>query len=261
MKKRILSLCLVGILSFIPVGCAQNKAKETKGTKPVEIYLTRHGKTMLNTTDRMQGWCDAPLTEAGIEVAEYLGKGLDAEGIKFDAAYSSDSGRAIETANIVLDKSGQPDLKVNQSKDLREVSFGIYEGEKTETAWAEVAKANNMTFEEFMDTFDMPRNLDMNAKMPENDMAESSEELANRVKPAMDKIAKETEDNGGGKVLIVSHGITIMSFLEQIAPGSTEELISGLKNASVCKVVYQDGKYTVESVNDMSYVEKGKSEK
>ncbi|MDZ5016527.1 histidine phosphatase family protein, partial [Clostridium perfringens] len=92
-------------------------------------------------------------------------------------------------------------------------------------------------------------------------LAESSEELANRVKPEMDKIPKETEDNGGGKVLIVSHGITIMSFLEQIAPGSTEELISGLKNASVCKVVYQDGKYTVESVNDMSYVEKGKSEK
>lgn len=32
----------------------------------------------------------------------------------------------------------------------------------------------------------------------------------------------------------------------------------GVENASVTKVLYEDGKYTVESVGDMSYVEKGK---
>jgi probable phosphoglycerate mutase len=29
-------------------------------------------------------------------------------------------------------------------------------------------------------------------------------------------------------------------------------------NAAVCKVIYKDGKFTLESFGDMSYVEKGK---
>ena len=37
---------------------------------------------MLNTTDRVQGWADAPLTKDGVAVAEYLGKGLN--GVKFE---------------------------------------------------------------------------------------------------------------------------------------------------------------------------------
>lgn len=231
---------------------------QKKESKPVEIYLTRHGKTMLNTSDRMQGWSDAPLTQPGIDIAEQLGKGLAVDGIKFDAAYSSDSGRAIETANIVLNKSGQPDLKINQSKNLREVSFGIFEGEKNEVAWTAVAKANNMTFEDFMKTFTMPRNLDMMSKMPGNESAESNDTLTQRVRPEIDKIAKEMEANGGGNILVVSHGVTIMNFLESIDPASTKPLIAGLKNASVCKILYKDGKYTIESVNDLSFVEKGK---
>ena len=31
-----------------------------------------------------------------------------------------------------------------------------------------------------------------------------------------------------------------------------------LDNAAVCKVTYQNGEFTVESMADMSYVEKGK---
>lgn len=44
-------------------------------------------------------------------------------------AYSSDSGRAIETANLVLKYSEQSKLKLEQRKDLRELNFGIFEGE------------------------------------------------------------------------------------------------------------------------------------
>ncbi len=27
-----------------------------------ELYVVRHGKTMFNTLQRVQGWCDTPLT-------------------------------------------------------------------------------------------------------------------------------------------------------------------------------------------------------
>ena len=54
----------------------------------VNLYVTRHGKTMFNNVHRAQGWSDTPLTKPGIEVAEQLGRGL--KDVNFIAAYSSD---------------------------------------------------------------------------------------------------------------------------------------------------------------------------
>lgn len=33
----------------------------------INIYFARHGKTILNTYDRVQGWSDSPLTPAGLK--------------------------------------------------------------------------------------------------------------------------------------------------------------------------------------------------
>ena len=34
-----------------------------KQDKPVTLWFVRHGKTLLNTLDRVQGWADSPLTD------------------------------------------------------------------------------------------------------------------------------------------------------------------------------------------------------
>ena len=34
------------------------------------LYLMRHGQTLFNLQHKIQGWCDAPLTEIGIKQAE-----------------------------------------------------------------------------------------------------------------------------------------------------------------------------------------------
>lgn len=142
MKKLCLKLAMMVLTLTVITGCKENASSKTSKVDKnaeVTIYLTRHGKTMLNTTDRSQGWIDAPLTPAGIEIAESLGKGLKAEKVTFDAVYSSDSGRAVETANIVLKNSGQEDLlkKLKTDKRLREVNFGTYEGMPNEEMWTE----------------------------------------------------------------------------------------------------------------------------
>ena len=80
--------------------------------KITHVTFTRHGKTLFNTVGRVQGWCDSPLTDEGIEVAENLGKGLKEAGITFDAAYSSDLGRQRDTARLVLDQLGQTDMGI-----------------------------------------------------------------------------------------------------------------------------------------------------
>jgi Fructose-2,6-bisphosphatase len=53
------------------------------------IYFVRHGKTLFNLFNRMQGWVDSDLTEDGKEDAIKAGKRLAA--IKFDCAYSSNT--------------------------------------------------------------------------------------------------------------------------------------------------------------------------
>lgn len=67
----------------------------------VKLYIARHGKTMFNTIGRVQGWSDSPLTPFGEEGIRELGLGLKAAGIPFKSAYSSDSGRTIQTMDII----------------------------------------------------------------------------------------------------------------------------------------------------------------
>ena len=74
-------------------------------------------------------------------------------------------------------------------------------------------------------------------------------------KTEIDKISEEAAENGGGNVLVVVHGLLITTLIEMLDSSKTK---LGVENASVTKIVYQDGTYTVESVGDMSYVAKGK---
>jgi probable phosphoglycerate mutase len=236
----------------------------------VTLYITRHGKTMLNTSDRSQGWIDAPLTPAGVEVARALGRGLKSEGVEFDAVYTSDSGRAIETAEIVLKEKGQ-DLEIHKDKRLREFNFGTYEGMPNEEMWEAVAEAQGITLEDmmasmqagsFMDTVapfaDTLAQLDKDkAEKEGNWPAEDIAAIQTRLQAAFGDIVKESMDQGNADVLVVSHGLSIGTFLVS-ADANAEVPAAGLKNASVSKVVVKDGVYTVETVNDLSYVEKGK---
>ncbi|GAB2021083.1 histidine phosphatase family protein [Pseudolactococcus yaeyamensis] len=284
MKNKFLkSVVALGAL-FTFAGCEKydNSAPEIDKNAEVTIYLTRHGKTMLNTTDRSQGWIDAPLTPAGVEIAESLGKGLKVEKVTFDAVYSSDSGRAVETANIALKNSGQEDLlkTLKTDKRLREFNFGTYEGMPNEEMWTAIAEKQGMTLEAFQAGMaengfvktikgfaDTLHELDkvkleelaQKNKVPAADVswqAEDYQTVIARSKSALDDIVKDAQKNGQKNILVTSHGMTIaalVSSLDEKAPVPA----TGLKNASVSKITYKSGQYKVETVNDLTYVEKG----
>ena len=38
------------------------------------LYLMRHGQTLFNLRHKVQGWCDAPLTDFGIYQAKVAGQ-------------------------------------------------------------------------------------------------------------------------------------------------------------------------------------------
>ncbi|MCM3757378.1 histidine phosphatase family protein [Sporosarcina aquimarina] len=91
------------------------------------VYLTRHGETEWNTQKLMQGWKDSPLTEKGTNQAKQLAVRLS--DVQFDAIYSSTSGRAVNTAELI---KGKRLLRVIQTDRLREISFGNWEGKTFE---------------------------------------------------------------------------------------------------------------------------------
>ena len=79
-------------------------------SKPIFLYIVRHGKTVFNLEAKVHGWTDSPLSELGISQAEKVGKGL--KDISFNTAYSSDIKRAADTAKFILNanKKEKPEL-------------------------------------------------------------------------------------------------------------------------------------------------------
>ena len=65
------------VLSTFSVGNVGANADNTakKEDQEITFYLVRHGETIFNVQERMQGFSDSPLTEKGIEVAENLTRG------------------------------------------------------------------------------------------------------------------------------------------------------------------------------------------
>lgn len=94
------------------------------------LYLMRHGETMFNAQHRIQGWCDSPLTERGIEQARAMGAKLRERGVRVDRIVCSTAERAADTLELVLGELGQPDLPYARLKGLREMFYGSLEAQQ-----------------------------------------------------------------------------------------------------------------------------------
>lgn len=227
----------------------------------ITFYIVRHGKTLLNTLDRVQGWCDSPLTSEGIEVAQYLGAGM--HDIHFDAAYCSDLRRTLQTAKTILKEKGQGDLPVTEVFGFREACFGGYESDFNKKMWGDAAlflqyvKVEDMYKDIFGGKISNRDVLNVINKLDPMGLAETFEQVEERSQSALKKIAvDESKDNKEKNILVIAHGMSIICLLYNL--GGKDLLKTHLDNAAVCKVTYNDGKFTVESMGDMSYVYKGK---
>ncbi|MBC2130234.1 histidine phosphatase family protein [Listeria innocua] len=225
-------------------------------TGKLNVYLVRHGKTMFNASRRVQGWSDTPLTNEGIEVAEFLGRGL--REIPFDSVYTSDRGRTIETAGIVLRESKQTHLEISELSDFREFGFGKFEGEYEDIMFGKVIEhLGFQSVEEAFEKFGYDGYQIISEtveKIDETGMSEKWDSMVTRLKNALETVAKENQSENAN-VLVVSHGMainTIISFFDitQINPE--------LANASVTRLGFENGEWTIEAVNDLSYIEAGK---
>ena len=94
------------------------------------LYILRHGQTEFNLQRRVQGHCDSPLTELGVEQAHAAGAWLADQGVRFERIFSSPLGRALATAEIVREElaaAGLPAPEVEPVDGLIERSYGPFE--------------------------------------------------------------------------------------------------------------------------------------
>jgi broad specificity phosphatase PhoE len=159
----------------------------------VQLYLIRHGQTDWNVEGRYQGQTDQPLNATGRAQAEALAQQLAP--LRFEAVYSSNLLRAVETAQIVAVALG---LTVQLDPRLREINQGEWEGQLVadiarlyRTAWAD--RTHNPLL----------------ARAPGG---ESVAEVAARLADAAGDFARR---HPAGPVLVVSHGLALATLICQ----------------------------------------------
>lgn len=184
------------------------------------FYVARHGQTLLNALGRAQGWCDSSLTAEGEDVASALGGSLSA--VQLDAAYASDTIRAVQTARICLEAAGQGFCPIVEDARLREWCLGSME-----------AESNDVFARRVSEWIGPPNSLDdMNRRLPEvaeairshdeTRTAESFQSIANR---AMEFLQDAAKLHGiDSNILVVTHAFLIKTMLFIIEPERLDAL-------------------------------------
>ena len=164
--------------------------------KHVNFVYVRHGQTVFNTQDRMQGSSDSPLTEQGIAQAKARAEKL--KGRHFDRAYTSPSERAIDTAAILLEGHG---LEAVEDKRLHEVNFGTFEGSIQSEHREEIMQRHMI--EEWSDVG-----------------GENKAQVEARLASLLQEKADEAKD--GDTVLLVGHGALYLNLVEMLGTTRAE---------------------------------------
>ncbi|MGX7263285.1 histidine phosphatase family protein [Enterococcus crotali] len=202
------------------------------------FYFVRHGKTELNLSLRFQGGeIDSPLLPVGIEQAIQAGRYLS--DISFDAVAVSTQKRAMDTANYLLKENNFLDgLTVQYHNSLREIRFGKREG-------AEIDHNDEQT------------NYLRNRPDLYDPTAFGGETIDSLVTRSTEMIEQLSRSYPNGKVLIVAHGVLLITLINSLAGKEKSKWREGgpLANTSITILEnkHEQKNYTIKSFNDISY--------
>jgi 2,3-bisphosphoglycerate-dependent phosphoglycerate mutase len=199
------------------------------------IIAVRHGETAWNVDARIQGQLDIQLNDTGRWQARRVGRALAGE--LLGAVYSSDLGRAHETARAIGEAAGIP---VIAHTGLRERRFGMFEGK---------------TFDEIHQTW--PEHAqNWRKRIPEWEPPEGGEsllQLRERVSRTMSDLAAR---HCGEQIAIVAHG-GVLDTLYRLATG--QEVNSPrtwqLPNASINRLLWTPQGFTLVGWSDTQHLE------
>ncbi|MGL5615884.1 MAG: histidine phosphatase family protein [Sarcina sp.] len=199
-----------------------------------KIFLVRHGETEWNKLDKMQGWADSPLSELGEMQAKWLSEKIN--DFNINKIYTSPSGRAIRTSNLI---KGDNNIEIVVSENLKEMNMGVWEG-------LEKKVIENLYSEDYYNFWNTPE------KYIPKENGESFLEVRERVFQEIMKIVKENDNKN---ILIVSHGLSIKSFLSELENKKIEELWSEpiVNQTSVTEIDFYEDRYEIIRKGDISH--------
>ena len=203
----------------------------------LRLHLVRHGETLFNVRQQLQGWCDSTLTPHGRRQIAALGERM--RDLPLTAAFTSDLLRTRETAAGAL--VGHPGLTATPLTDLREWFFGGWEGQPNPSLWEPLFARHGLVHgaEGAWDTVAAAGFEDLVDAIAETDelgMAEDAAQLWTRMRGAVASITggRDAAAGASGDVLVVTNGAYIQTLLPLLVPGTT--LPPGFPNCGIASV-------------------------
>jgi len=198
------------------------------------LVVVRHGETEWNLASRIQGHTDSPLSPAGQAQAAAIAQRLAGE--RFDRLVSSDLGRAWRTAQAIAARTGNA---VVADARLRERNYGVAEG----LTYGEVGV-------HYPEVFSRVRDTDPDYVVPGG---ESRRQLFHRVRDAFEALAREADD---ARIAVVCHGGVLAALYRHVNAIPVEAVHAiPIPNASYNALVFDGGRWTVESWADTAHLE------
>lgn len=216
-----------------------NIRKEIKMNRELKLYIMRHGETEWNMLEKFQGQLNSALTERGIEKIVKTGKEL--ENVKFKAVYTSELGRTIDTAEIILEnnnfekkKDVEKRLKLEKLSELNEIYFGEWQGMDFKEIFLKYPEEAHNYF------YDVKNYCAENVK---------GEELKDGLERFLSGLKKIVNDNEEGNILIVTHGAVLELFFNYIESKEADDFDERnlIGNGEYRIFTYKNGKYVMET--------------
>lgn len=178
------------------------------------IYLARHGETVWNQTQRLQGHLDSPLTDTGkLQAAELA---LSLEHYDIDQVISSPLGRAVETAKVCCNVLGVP---YQIEPQLIERNLGEWQGQR-------VTQLKSLP--EFDEMLQQVTALSM-------EQGESAQACSDRIYDALVTIAQQ---NSQRNVLAIFHGEALRCLMHRLGTNSSQSAFSLYPNGKMIKLLF-----------------------
>lgn len=211
----------------------------TTETDETHFYFVRHGETEYNRRRIVQGsGIDSVLNDRGrAQVGALAGRLSD---IAFDAIYASPLQRTRQTTAIIAER--QRDIPIQYLADLKEMAWGVYEGEPPS------AERNR--------ELDAIKQRWRNGAFDERiEGGESIRDVERRARRAVDQILDQ--EGRGQTVLVVTHGrflrITLASLLDGYDLHQMHQIPHS--NTAVNRVVHDGRRFTADLINCTAHLE------
>ena len=190
------------------------------------LVLVRHGQSQWNQESRFTGFYDADLTQKGQSEAEYAGKLIKKLDIEFNAFFTSELKRAINTLKIILNILNKSNIEINKAWELNERHYGGPTGLNKQATIKKYGAKQVQIWRRSFDISPPPMESDHPYKneINSNILGESLKDTFERVVPYYDKKIKPlilSKKN----VLVSFHGNSCRALLMQILNISKKKII------------------------------------